>query len=107
TTETPRERDRVGIGSDQARLFEGILAQFRSLAQDRGVLFAIEDVHWADPSTLDLLAYLARNGTDAGIVLLATFRTDELHRRHPLLPYLAELERGRRTHRIDLAPFDR
>ena len=67
----------------------------------------VEDVHWADPSTLDLLSYLARNSHEAGIVLVATFRTDELHRRHPLLPYLAELERGRATQRIDLARFDR
>lgn len=104
---TPRQRDHVGIDSVQARLFEGILGRFRSLAQDRGLLFAIEDVHWADPSTLDLLAFLARNSNDAGIVVLATFRSDELHRRHPLLPYLAELERGRRMQRIDLAPFDR
>ena len=39
--------------------------------------------------------------------MLATFRTDELHRRHPFLPYLAELERGRAMQRIDLARFDR
>ena len=104
---TARERDHVGIDSVQARLFEGILGRFRSLSQDRGLLFVVEDVHWADPSTLDLLAFLARNSTDAGILVLATFRTDELHRRHPLLPYLAELERGRRMQRIDLVPFDR
>jgi DNA-binding CsgD family transcriptional regulator len=103
----PGERDRVGIDAVQARAFESILGHFRSLAQDRGVLLVVEDVHWADPSTLDLLAYLARNSNDARIVVLATFRTDELHRRHPLLPYLAELERGRRVQRIDLAPFDR
>ncbi len=105
--DAPRERDRVGIEAVQARLFEAVLARFRALGQDRGLLFVVEDLHWADPSTLDLIAFLARNSTDAGIVVLATFRTDELHRRHPLLPYLAELERGRHMERIDLAPFDR
>lgn len=103
----PVERNHLGRDSAQARLFEALLGLFRRLARGRGLLFVVEDAHWADPSTLDLLAYLARNIHDAGIVVLATFRTDELHRRHPLLPYLAELERGRAMQRIDLARFDR
>ena len=103
----PVERNHVGRDSGQARLFEALLGLFMRLARGCGLLFVVEDAHWADPSTLDLLAYLARNSHDAGIVVLATFRTDELHRRHPLLPYLAELERGRAMQRIDLVRFDR
>jgi DNA-binding NarL/FixJ family response regulator/tetratricopeptide (TPR) repeat protein len=103
----PVERKELDPGSMQARLFEALLGLLRRLAHGRGLLFVVEDAHWADPSTLGLLAYLARTSHDAGIVLLATFRTDELHRRHPLLPYLAELERSRDVHRIDLARFDR
>ena len=103
----PVERTDLGRDSGQARLFEALLGLFGRLARDRGLVFVVEDVHWADPSTLDLLSYLARNSRDAGIVVLATFRTDELHRRHPLLPHLAELERGRAAQRIDLARFDR
>ena len=103
----PLAGDGLGINSGQARLFEAVLDLLRRLARGPGLLFVVEDAHWADPSTLDLLAYLARNSHDAGIVMLATFRTDELHRRHPLLPYLAELERGRAMQRIDLTRFDR
>ena len=103
----PDGRSGLGVDSAQARLFEAVLGLFGRLARGRGLLFVVEDAHWADPSTLDLLAYLARNSHDAGIVVLATFRSDELHRRHPLLPYLAELERGRGTQRIDLARLDR
>ena len=103
----PVERTDLGRDPGQARLFEALLGLFMRLARDRGLLFVVEDAHWADPSTLDLLAYLARNSRDAGIVVLATFRTDELHRRHPLLPHLAELERGRAAQRVDLARFDR
>jgi DNA-binding CsgD family transcriptional regulator len=103
----PVERNDLGRDSGQARLFEALLGLFGRLARSRGLVFVVEDAHWADASTLDLLAYLARNSHDAGIVVLATFRTDELHRRHPLLPYLAELERGRVMQRIDLARFDR
>jgi len=103
----PVERNDLGRDSGQGRLFEALLGLFGRLARGRGLLFVVEDAHWADPSTLDLLAYLARNSHDAGIVVVATFRTDELHRRHPLLPYLAELERGRAMQRIDLPRFDR
>lgn len=71
------------------------------------VLFLVEDIHWADRSTLDLLAYLARNVRDEALLIVATYRTDELHRRHQLRPFLAELSRARTIERIDLSPFDR
>jgi DNA-binding CsgD family transcriptional regulator/tetratricopeptide (TPR) repeat protein len=64
-------------------------------------------VHWADRSTLELLAYLARRLRHGRTALVATYRTDELHRRHPLLPVLAELQRGGRATRIELARLDR
>ncbi len=54
----------------------------------------IEDIHWADRSTLELLGFLARNLREGPIVVLATYRSDELHRRHPLMPFLAEPVRG-------------
>lgn len=92
--------------SNQGRLFEVLLGVFRRLAADRPLLVVIEDIHWADASTMALLGYLARNLSGA-TVLVATYRSDELHRRHPLLPFLAEVERRRRVDRIDLQPFDR
>jgi DNA-binding CsgD family transcriptional regulator/tetratricopeptide (TPR) repeat protein len=92
--------------SHQGRLFEVLLGVFRRLAADRPLLLVIEDIHWADASTVALLDYLTRNLSGA-IVLVATYRSDELHRRHPLLPFLAEVERRRHIERIDLPPFDR
>ncbi|OGN85687.1 MAG: hypothetical protein A2X23_13685 [Chloroflexi bacterium GWC2_73_18] len=94
-------------GSPQGRLFETFLGLLHRLARRRVCLLVVEDIHWADRSTLELLGYLARNLRDAAIVLLASYRSDELHRLHPLLPFLAELERGRATERLDLARFDR
>ena len=90
----------------QGRLLEALLAVLRHLAADRPLLFVVEDIHWADPSTLALLGYLGRN-LGGAIVLVATYRSDELHRRHPLLPFVAELERRGSVERIDLHPFDR
>jgi DNA-binding CsgD family transcriptional regulator/tetratricopeptide (TPR) repeat protein len=89
----------------QGRLLEALLAVLRHLAADRPLLFVVEDIHWADPSTLALLGYLGRN-LGGAMVLMATYRSDELHRRHPLLPFVAELERRGGVERIELRPFE-
>ena len=65
---------------------------------------AIEDLHWADRSTRDLLAFLIRSLRRERIVLVATYRSDELHRRHPLRAFLAAQAGG--VERIELARFD-
>ena len=65
---------------------------------------AIEDLHWADRSTRDLLAFLIRSLRREPIVLVATYRSDELHRRHPLRAFLAAQAGG--VERIELARFD-
>jgi predicted ATPase len=89
-----------------SRLFELLLGVVHRLAERGPVLLVVEDLHWADRSTRDLLGFLVRN-LRGGIALVLTYRTDELHRRHPLRPFLAELERGRRVERIELAPLTR
>ena len=71
------------------------------------VALVIEDLHWADPSTRDFLVFLVRNARTEPLFLLATYRSDELHRRHPLRPVLAELERAPRVERIALERFSR
>jgi len=89
------------------RVFEAVLELLDALAETGPVLFAIEDLHWADASTRDLVAFLTRNLGDVPVVVAATVRTDDLHRRHPLRPLLAELERLSRVERQDLGPLDR
>ena len=93
--------------SAQGRLFEHVLLLLERLATHAPLLVVIEDVHWADRSTLDLLGFLARNLRHGPIVLMVTYRSDELHRRHPLLPFLAEQERSGRAERLELRRFDR
>ncbi len=102
------EVDRGGAdASAQGRLFEFLLAFLGRLAAERPLLCVVEDLHWADRSTLDLVTFAVRAIREVPIVLLATYRSDELHRRHLLLPVLAELERSGRIERIDLARLDR
>jgi DNA-binding CsgD family transcriptional regulator len=70
-------------------------------------MLGVEDLHWADQSTLDLLSYLAANLAEAQVVLVATYRSDELGRRHPLRPWLAELDRHPTVERLELGRLDR
>ena len=93
-------------GSAQRRLFELLLGLLERLAARRPTILVVEDLHWADRSTRDLLAYLVRNLRHGRLLLLLTYRSDELHRRHPLRPLLAELERDRRVDRLELGRFD-
>ncbi|MEP6639026.1 MAG: AAA family ATPase [Chloroflexota bacterium] len=91
----------------QIRIFEGVLRLLGRLSETTPVLLVIEDLHWADRSTRDLIAFLSRNGRDERLLMVGTFRTDELHRRHPLTRWLAEAERQPRVERIDLGRFER
>lgn len=94
-------------GSSQGHLFEALLWLLDALAEDAPVLLEIEDLHWADRATRAFLAFLGRNLAGERVLVVATYRADELHRRHPLRPLLAELERVGGTRRIDLPAFTR
>ncbi len=89
------------------RTFEGVLGLLERLGEAAPVLLVIEDLHWADQSTRDLLTFLARNVRGERLLLVASFRADELHRRHPLVGWLGEAERLPRVERIDLQRFNR
>jgi DNA-binding CsgD family transcriptional regulator/tetratricopeptide (TPR) repeat protein len=98
----------VGAGqAGQGRLFELLLGVVQRLATSTSLLWVVEDLHWADRSTRDLLAYLATALRSGHVMVVLTFRSDELDRRHPLRRLLGELARNRRVQRLELAPFSR
>ncbi len=70
-------------------------------------MLILEDMHWADRSTRTFVAFLARSLRQERVMLLLSYRIDELHRRHALRPLLSELERLERARRLEVAPFDR
>ncbi|MFF9014609.1 AAA family ATPase [Streptomyces sp. NPDC014870] len=90
-----------------ARLFELTVRLLERLADDRTIVLVLEDLHWADASTRHLLSYLLRTLRRGRIVVVATYRSDDIHRRHPMRPLLAELDRLRTIRRIELARFTR
>ncbi|MEA2293288.1 MAG: hypothetical protein QOE86_927, partial [Solirubrobacteraceae bacterium] len=91
----------------RSRLFEAVLELLDRLGADGGLLLCIEDLHWADRATRAFVAYLATALCSERVLVVATYRPDELHRRHPLRPLLAELERDVRARRVELRPFTR
>ncbi len=93
--------------SAQLRLFEALLELLDLLSESCPLVLILEDMHWADRSTRTFVAFLARSLRQERVMLLLTYRSDELHRRHALRPLLSELQRLDRARRIDLAPFDR
>jgi predicted ATPase len=91
----------------QSRLFESILRFLDRLVQEQPVVLIIEDVHWADRSTLDLLMFLVRMVRHERLLVMVTYRSDELHPQHALQLTLAELDRSQHLERLELPPFDR
>ncbi len=96
-----------GADLQPAQLLELVLGLLTRLSAIRPVAFVIEDLHWADRATLDLVALLVRSLRDCRVLLIATYRSDELHRRHPLRTLLTSWDRVRSVDRIDLARFTR
>ncbi|MER7543071.1 AAA family ATPase [Spirillospora sp. NPDC127506] len=94
-------------GEERARLFEVVLTLLERLAEKGPVVLVIEDAHWADRSTRDLLAFLVRNLGVGPVLIVLTYRTDELHRAHPLRRLLAGLERLERVRRMELGRLAR
>lgn len=91
----------------RARLFELILLVLEVLAEQQPVILIIENAHWADRPTGDLLSFLAGNLQDTAVLLVVTFRSDSLHRDHPLRRLLAGLERMDAVTRLELPPLSR
>jgi predicted ATPase len=89
------------------QLLEYVLGLIRRLAGPRPLLLSIEDLHWADQSTRDLVVFLVRRLCDLPVVLLLSYRSDELHRRHPLRPLVACWERSRSVCIVHLPRFGR
>jgi DNA-binding CsgD family transcriptional regulator len=92
-------------GLAQQQLFGAVLGLLAELASTSPVLLILEDLHWADRSTRDLITFLSRVLHRERVAVVATFRTDDLHRRHPLRPVVAELLRLPSVAAIELGPL--
>ena len=85
--------------------FDAVAHAFRNLARASGLLFYIDDLHWADTSTLWMLGHLLRDLRDQPVLFVASYRESELDRTHPLSKALVDWNRDRLITRIALRRF--
>ena len=89
----------------RADLVEAVHGALTDLGRRGPGPLVVEDVHWADESTRELLTLLFTRGGPDGVGLLATYRSDDVHRRHPLTAALAVWSRLPGLTRVDLGPL--
>ncbi|TQM68517.1 regulatory LuxR family protein [Actinomadura hallensis] len=94
-----------GSEPGQQQLFGAVLGLLGELGAERPVLLVLEDLHWADRSTRHLLTFLARVLQRERVCVVGTYRSDDLHRRHPLRPVVAELARLPNVTAVEVPAF--
>ena len=92
-------------GMARQQMFGAVLGTLAELAAARPVLLVLEDLHWADATTRLLVTFLARMLHRERIAIVGTYRTDDLHRRHPLGEVVAELRRLPSVTLVELGPL--
>jgi predicted ATPase len=92
--------------AERLQLFEGVARCLAAAGRPGAPLvLVIEDAHWADSSTRDVLRFVVARLRAEHLLLVVTYRSDDVDRRHPLRPLLAELHRQRTVEHVELAPF--
>ena len=95
-------------GDDVGRLqqFDAVASLLAEISRQHApVVLVVEDLHWADTSTRDLVRYVVARAAGQRLLVVLTYRVDDLHRRHPLRPLLTDLTRQPGVERIDVPPF--
>jgi DNA-binding CsgD family transcriptional regulator len=101
------ERGDPPQGGNRATMFEAVRCAFRSIAQSAPTVVFLDDLHWADATTCELLPALAAGLADEQVLIVGAYRSDEMPRGHPLRRMRAELRRAGRLDELKLEPLDR
>jgi DNA-binding CsgD family transcriptional regulator/tRNA A-37 threonylcarbamoyl transferase component Bud32 len=95
------------LSRNRVRMFEQTLRLLEQIRPDDGVLgLVLEDAHWADEGTVDLVGFLARNLT-TGILLVITYRNEEIREASPMRMLLRRLRSDLRVRSINVPPLNR
>ena len=95
------------LAATGAKPFDIAIALAAALGAIAPALLILEDVHWADEATLDVVRILARRARESGWLLVISYRSDQLHRDHPLRMVLGELSSGEGVTRLELDGLSR
>ncbi len=106
-----KESPKVDPALDQEKIFEQYAAVLKVLSKDRTLILVLDDLQWADSGSLNLLFHLARQLKDSRVMLVGTYRPDDVAlgrggERHPLEPILNELKRYHGDIVLDLSQTD-
>ena len=101
-----RERESVVQIASQEQFFRAVASFLGDVAAATPLVLILEDLHWSDLESIELLRFLARQCTQQRIVLIASYRDDELARGDPLFTALPLLVRESRAERLEVQPFD-
>ena len=93
------------VGLERSRLFTSVLRVFHHLGERQPVMAVVEDIHWADSSSLDLLNYLARTAGQERLLLVLTCRDDALAQDPNTRRAIGELSRADMSREIHLKPL--
>jgi DNA-binding CsgD family transcriptional regulator/tetratricopeptide (TPR) repeat protein len=94
-------------GLVKTKLFEALLQSVETLASRASVVLVFEDLQWADSASIEVIDFLTRNLHDNPVLLVATYRADEVERGGALRRLLAELGRHNRVSQLELSGLDR
>jgi DNA-binding CsgD family transcriptional regulator/DNA polymerase III delta prime subunit len=97
---------RIGTAMTQASLFAQARDVLAAASAERPLVLVLEDMHWADTASLELLRFLARTLSSLPLLLIVTYRDEELDRHHPLAALIPLLVREAPMERLDLRPLD-
>jgi DNA-binding CsgD family transcriptional regulator len=92
--------------TSQAAIVRRVWDYLAALAARQPLVLLLEDLHWGDPASLDLLRVVARGLADLPLLVLSTYRADEVAGEHPLATLFPALVREARAERLDLHPLD-
>lgn len=101
----PRGTAEPGKATSRAHLFQAVIELLEDLAAQAPLIVVVEDLHWADRSTRDLIDFVIGLLRDQRILVVVSFRSDDLPTDHPLRSTLAEWQRRPGVTRIDLEPL--
>ncbi|GAB3033429.1 helix-turn-helix transcriptional regulator [Parafrigoribacterium mesophilum] len=102
--------DAADSGSERpgvAPVHEVIAVLLENFAREHPIVAIFEDLHWVDSATLAVLRFLLRALSDGRIMIVLSYRSDDVDRAHPLRTFLSEIDRARLARRVDLARLNR
>jgi DNA-binding SARP family transcriptional activator len=97
---------RIEPKSERTRLFDAIVAACKALSAQRPLVLVVEDLHWTGPATFDLLEHFSRQTGPTRVLIVASYRDEEVEREHPLRSMRRKLEPAGTVHHLALEPLD-